>query len=127
MNHEKAIHEIGERFMNTSIPSIIICVDDMESSIRLYRDLLGLPCRKTGNRWSEFNAGKFRLGLHIQDSGAQDKASGVVVLCIEVADLDGTCRRLENTGYQVEGPEVIQGLGRLATLRDPDDVALSLS
>ena len=113
--------------MKSRIPTVLVCVDDMKASIELYRDLLGLPCIKTGNRWSEFDAGGIKLGLHIQDSGAGDKASRVVVLCIEVSSLADTCRKLRNHGYEVEGPEEYRGLGTLATTTDPDGVALSIS
>ena len=113
--------------MNTKMGAVIVCVDDMEGSIRLYRDILGLPCRKTGKRWTEFDAGGFTFALHIQDAGGREKASGVVVLCIEVPDLDATCQTLRSNGYPVDGPEELRNLGRLATFRDPDDVAVSLS
>ena len=61
--------------MKSRIPTVLVCVDDMKASIELYRDILGLPCIKTGNRWSEFDEGGIKLGLHIQDSGAGVKGS----------------------------------------------------
>ena len=63
----------------------------------------------------------------LMGTGAGDKASRVVVLCIEVGSLADTCRKLRNHGYEVEGPEEYRGLGTLATTTDPDGVALSIS
>lgn len=113
--------------MKSILPTVIVGVDDMARSTRLYRDLLGLPCRHESQRWTEFDVGGHTLALHIQDSGSQAKAHGVVTLCIEVPQLDPTVDRLRAAGYTVHGPEEMEGLGRLATFRDPDGVAVSLS
>ncbi len=115
--------------MKSRIPTVIVGVHDMARSTRLYRDWLGLPCRQSGGRWTEFDVGGHTLALHIHDApaGAAAKTQGVVTLCIEVADLDATAARLRSAGYAVEGPTEMEGLGRVASFRDPDDVAVSLS
>lgn len=117
----------SSQIMKTLLPTIIVGVDDMARSVHLYRDLMGLPCRTQGNRWTEFDVGGHTLALHIQDAGGAAKANGVVVLCIEVADLDATVGRLREAGYAVKGPAEMEGLGLLASFRDPDDVSISLS
>lgn len=112
---------------STTLPTVIVCVDDMPASVHLYRDLLGLPCRQTGNRWTEFDAGGFTLALHIQDEGGAAKANGVVILDFKVPDLDATCAALREAGHVVQGPEMLEGLGLMAKLTDPDGVRITLS
>jgi predicted enzyme related to lactoylglutathione lyase len=109
------------------LPTVIINVDDMARSTALYRDLLGLPCRQQGNRWTEFNMGGHALALHVQDAGGAAKANGVITLCLEVADLDAAAERVAAAGYKVEGPAQVGNLGRLANFRDLDGVAISLT
>lgn len=111
----------------TSLATVIVCVDDMTASVALYRDHLGLPCRQTGNRWTEFDAGGYTLALHIQDEGGAAKANGVVILDFKVADLAATCATLRAAGYAVEGPREMAGLGLMAKFTDPDGVRVTLS
>lgn len=113
--------------MSSRLPTIILGVHSMSRSLALYRDLLILPCRVAGERWSEFDLGGHTLALHIQEPGASARAQGVVTLCLEVHDLDATAARLRAAGYTVDGPAEMEGVGRVASLRDPDDVVLSLS
>ena len=113
--------------MKSLIPTFIIGVHDMTRSLALYRDLLGLPCRLQDERWSEFDVGGHTFALHVQGAGVAEKAHGVVTLCIEVPDLDAAVARLRAAGYAVKGPTEMDGLGRLASFRDPDDVTISLS
>lgn len=113
--------------MKSILPTVIIGVTDMARSIRLYRDLLGLPCRTADDRWTEFDVGGHTLALHVHDGHSAANSHGVVTLCITVADLDGAAVQLRASGYVVDGPAEMEGVGRLATFRDPDGVTISLA
>lgn len=113
--------------MSNNFHTIIIHVTDMERSIHFYRDLLGLTAMMTSEHWSEFEAGGTKIALHTQFPGHTGSANGIPQLCISVADLDARCATLRNGGVEVNGPNMLEGVGMLATCSDPDGVSFSLS
>ena len=113
--------------MTNTLTTIIIHVQDMDNSIRFYRDLLGLAAKMTSENWSEFDTGATTIALHTHYPGHTGNANGVSQLCITVADLEATCANLRAGGVDVEGPAMMEGVGVLATCYDPDGVSFSLS
>jgi lactoylglutathione lyase len=105
---------------------------DIESSIRFYRDLLGLketfrtPPSGTPSH-VEFRAGGFTLGLGTVEAARRvhgvDASPGTpaMALVLWTADVDQTLARLRPSGVEVVQPPHDTGNNnRNALLRDPD-------
>lgn len=69
--------------MKSRLPTLILGVHDMPRSLAFYRDLLGLPCRVEGDRWSEFDLGGHTLALHIEEHADRASAQSVVTYALK--------------------------------------------
>jgi catechol 2,3-dioxygenase-like lactoylglutathione lyase family enzyme len=104
----------------------------MDSSVRFYRDALGLTPTEVSEWWTEFRAGGVSLALHPgQAAGAQGPRqgtdAGTAHITFTVADLERACEELRAAGVEVDGPRDLEGMAaRIATFSDPDGLSLGL-
>ena len=117
--------------MTTAVSQVIVLVSHMPSSLRFYRDVLGLESVSESPTWSELRAGAVSIGLHAgREPSATGRANGVdagtLAMCLTVPDLARTCRTLRAQGIEVDGPNVVEDLPPMATLYDPDGISLVL-
>lgn len=99
-------------------------VADMDSAVRFYRDVLGLPFKFQSPGWSEFATGATTLALH---AASEKNPAGKVQLGFAVPDLDQFYREMTAQGIQfTRPPESVEG-SRVARFLDQDGVECSVS
>ncbi|WP_280771440.1 VOC family protein [Salipaludibacillus daqingensis] len=117
--------------MIKGLAHIALTVSDMESSLRFYRDILGLKHvfdvkDKEGNPWIEYIQVGPQQFIELFHGGENDhepleKEIGVHHLCIRVDDIDGIADHLKSHGITLEVPPK-RGIGQnyQCWVRDPD-------
>lgn len=131
---------------------LALVVQDLERSIRFYRDVLGMEEIKQvtvsdekasmggfaarGFRFRTFRTGPLALklvevrGAPASTRGLVDSHTGVRYIAFVVDDLDATYRQLRDRGVRFESAilpaEPDQGVSRLVFFRDPDGNLLEL-
>ena len=103
---------------------VYLYVSEMERSLRLYRDVLGIPLEGDGD-WQEASLGGTRFALHSTREGVGALSSGTVHINLEVADLAVAAERLRAAGVEV-GETMRDDWGSALELTDPDGYRLYL-
>ncbi|HEY1707994.1 MAG TPA: VOC family protein [Rhizomicrobium sp.] len=99
-------------------------VGDMDQAVRFHRDTLGLPLKFQTPGWSEFATGEVTLALH---EATAENPAGSVELGFGVDDVPKTYAERATNGLSFDGaPRELHGM-KLATFRDSDGAACSLS
>jgi predicted enzyme related to lactoylglutathione lyase len=100
--------------MIKDIDNASIVVDDLNSAVEWYRDVLGLKHKFTEEsiQWAEMDAGgRSTLAL---------KTRGTPSVCFIVSDLDVEMKRLREKGVTFdEVMELPGGVGRTTSFKDP--------
>ena len=92
----------------TQLRYVIKFVGDMSTSVRFYRDVLGLQLKFESPGWSEFATGGTTLALH----PASDKnPAGKVELGFTVADVEAFYRDMSAKGVVFSMPPKKQDFG----------------
>lgn len=114
----------------SGVGQIHISVDDLDRSIRFYRDVLGLELlfRVEGQSMAFFDCGGVRLYLGRPEAGGVRSSP---LLYYRVEDLPAACARIEAAGVEVsELPHLVHRDDQvelwMAGLRDPDGHPLCL-
>jgi methylmalonyl-CoA/ethylmalonyl-CoA epimerase len=117
---------------------VVLTVAEFDEAVRFYRDALGLLQLAD---WSDdkgrvilLSAGRATLELIDEAQAAKidaieagERVSGAVRLAIEVADSEGTARRLISAGADEVAPPVLTPWGdRNARVQAPDGMQLTL-
>jgi catechol 2,3-dioxygenase-like lactoylglutathione lyase family enzyme len=117
---------------------VALTVADFDAAVAFYRDALGLPqvadWSSSDGRVMLLEAGRATLELLDQPQAATvdmieagRRVSGFVRIALEVADSDGTARRLVAAGADEVAPAVTTPWGdRNARVRAPDGMQLTL-
>jgi lactoylglutathione lyase len=69
---------------NLKLSHVIEFVADMDSAVKFYRDVIGLPLKFQSPGWSEFVTGETSLALH---SASESKPAGSLELGFHADDL----------------------------------------
>jgi predicted enzyme related to lactoylglutathione lyase len=101
---------------------VYLYVSEMERSLRLYRDVLGIPLEGDGD-WHEAWLGGTRFALHRAREGVGTLSSGTVHVNLEVADVDAAAERLHAGGVEI-GETMRDDWGSALELTDPDGYRL---
>lgn len=110
----------------------ILFVNDLDASLKFYRDLVGLPLREEARTSAEFDAGGTTLALHLAHVDEPlhhhpPMLAGSCRLGFEVEDLDSVHARLVAAGVRcLAQPEAEFDL-RVALYEDPDGINLTLA
>jgi lactoylglutathione lyase len=105
-------------------------VEDLESSIAFYRDVLGLPLLGKGNDWAHFDAGNgAMLELLTEGTGSREPKrpdQQPIIPGLRVDDLDNAIKGLKQKGVRFIG-EVGEYAGtRWAQFTDPEGNRLEI-
>jgi predicted enzyme related to lactoylglutathione lyase len=103
---------------------VYLYVRDMERSLRVYRDLLGIPLEGDEN-WQEATIGGTRFALHLAHEAVADISAGTVHVNLEVADVDEAAERLRSEGVTV-GEPMRDDWGSALEVVDPDGYRIYL-
>ena len=113
--------------MNIKVQYTTLIVNDLEESVRFYREVLG-----------------FREGYHVDtpDGGAitimESDGASVELICnrnyptgmysigTDVDDLDAAIARLNEAGYQPISPVIPTTVGRMTFVKDPNGIRICL-
>lgn len=138
--------------MIQSIHHSCICVNDMERSLTLYQDLLGMEKAMDTtfegeqiDRLLELQGARFRI-VHLKVGGGilelmeferpegEDRAAGgrvndrgITHFCFKVEDVDSAHARIKQAGYAFTCDPVTTPSGRkVAYFRDPDGILVEI-
>ncbi len=102
-----------------NISYVWLYVRDTGSSLRWYRDVLGLPVVETFPHGALFQAGDVLLGVH-REEGERNAHPGSTIIIWNVVDIESTYKRLSKNGVVFEGQIRDEPYGRIVEFRDPD-------
>ena len=121
--------------MFNQLDYVMVAVSDMPTSVRFYKETLGLPLKYETNDWTEFQTGKTTLALHAGRKPAGGNANsgemiaGSCSVGFTVPDIEKSFHELQSKGVRfVMQPKAREGEGiKLAIFLDPDGLPISLS
>jgi predicted enzyme related to lactoylglutathione lyase len=90
--------------------------NDKETSLRFYRDVLGLKHVADFGEWQEFDVRGSRFGV---DTGNTASEIPNAVVAFRVPDLDAAIRELHHHGVEPASPIIDVGRGRFVAIQDP--------
>src|SRR3990172_8689666 len=106
--------------MITGIETIVFKVSDLKQACEFYEKQLGLKVayRDDAAQWAEVDLGAIHLGLHQAEphGGARNP-----YVSLAVDDLDATVAELKGRGVEFVGDVVTESVGRMITVKDPDN------
>lgn len=113
--------------MLQQIDYVSLPVENLATSLRFYRDVLGLRLQyEIANRWASFDVGGVELALYPRESNEGRGGD----LAFVVADIAEEVERLSVAGVAfpngVERFDLPSGRGRLARFQDPSGNRLEL-
>lgn len=97
--------------------------NDKDTSLRWYRDILGLEHVADFGDWQEFNVAGARFGL---DSGNRADELPNAIVTFRVPDLEAAILELHQHGVEPASDIVDVGRGRFVAFRDPSGNILDL-
>ena len=110
---------------NVKLSHVIEFVADMDTAVKFYRDVIGLPLKFQSPEWSEFATGETSLALHPSSDG---KPAGSVELGFHVDNLPTFHQEMSAKGVKFSMPPTKQEYGRmLAQFVDADGAHSSVS
>ena len=114
----------GETSMVKRIDTIILLVDDIEESVRFYKEDIGISLKFKSPGWAEFVIGDIHLALHRKNNELieQGNAVGAVGVSVnfEVADIDRLASRLKSHDIEPIGGVKDYEFGRYFFITDPN-------
>ncbi|PSC72118.1 tobamovirus multiplication 1-like [Micractinium conductrix] len=99
---------------------------DLQKAVRFYGEGIGLPVRVVTERWAELSAGPSTLALKAAYGEAYCSTGYSPVLAFNVQDLQATLVRCLEQGASMDGAVQHSPHGKVAALRAPDGVMISL-
>jgi catechol 2,3-dioxygenase-like lactoylglutathione lyase family enzyme len=106
------------------VDTIILLVNNIEKSVRFYRDKIGMSLKFKSPGWAEFVIGDVHLALHRNDSKTPEDCTpqvpAGVSVNVEVDDIDEMLVRLAALGINPVGGIKQYEFGRYFFTVDPD-------
>ncbi len=120
--------------MVTKIFAICLLVENLETSRQFYEDKLGLTINSQDIGFVDYKLGETPLALFEKKSATAMfpskymRASGGVVIALQVDDVGKTCADLKAKGVEIfEGPKLTSWGQTVAYLHDPDGNIIELT
>lgn len=116
-----------------TVQYLILYVQDLEASIRFYRDIVGIPFKFSEHGYAEFAAGAVKLGLYqrtrlpeLIGREPSDGPAGEILVPVESADTEA--ERFRAAGAEILSGPVDRPWGhRTVHVLDPDGNVVELA
>ncbi|MFB5600064.1 MAG: VOC family protein [Nitrososphaeraceae archaeon] len=112
------------------IGSVILLVDNMESSFDFYSKTLGLKTKVKSRDWIEFFTSGTSLALHPRkrkSSGQSDHSNSDILVGFMVSDLDNVVKELKEKNIKFFKEPREEPFGKHTIIVDPDDHLISIA
>jgi predicted enzyme related to lactoylglutathione lyase len=107
------------------IGAVILLVSDMKSSIKFYRDILGMKLKEQSKDWTEFSEGGTVLALH-PTSKKKIKKNNSMLVGFSVSDFDDIINGLKQKKVKFYKKPKEEPFGKHAIIQDPDGHLISI-
>ena len=107
------------------VGAVILLVSNMESSIKFYRDKLGLVVKNMSDEWTEFFTSGTVLALH--PAKTRVKHNPNMLVGFMVSDLGSIADDLRSKGVKFFKEPKEESFGKHAVVEDPDGHLISIA
>ena len=111
------------------IGNVILAVNDLDTSIKFYHEVLGMPIKNERRNWVDLGTTGAALSLHPASITAPHSGTSVdngILIGLTVGDLDSAVDELKSKGVKIYRGIQERGSGKNAIVLDPDDYMISL-
>ena len=111
------------------IGNVILAVKDLDTSIKFYNDILGMPIKNERRNWVDLGSTGAVLSLHPASITAPHSGTSIdngVVIGLTVGDLNSAIEELRAKGVKIYREIQERDAGKNAIVLDPDDYMISL-
>lgn len=111
------------------VGNVILAVNDIDSSIKFYHEIIGLPIRRQRRSWVDLGTSGALLSLHSASLTAQHIGSSIdngITIGFIVGDVKSAVEELREKGVRIHRDVVNKAAGKNAIILDPDDYMISL-
>lgn len=107
------------------VGAVILLVSNMDSSIKFYRDTLGLVVKNISDEWTEFFTSGTVLALH--PAKTKVKHNPNMLVGFMVSDLDSIANKLRSKNIKFFKEPKEESFGKHAIIEDPDGHLISIA
>ena len=111
------------------IGNVILAVKDLDTSIKFYNDILGMPIKNERRNWVDLGSTGAILSLHPAAITAPHSGTSIdngVLIGLTVGDLNSAIEELREKGVKIYREIQERDAGKNAIVLDPDDYMISL-
>ena len=111
------------------IGNVILAVKDLDTSIKFYNDILGMPIKNERRNWVDLGSTGAVLSLHPASITAPHSGTSIdngVLIGLTVGDLNSAIEELRAKGVKIYREIQERDAGKNAIVLDPDDYMISL-
>ena len=109
--------------------NVILAVKDLDTSIKFYNDILGMPIKNERRNWVDLGSTGAILSLHPASITAPHSGTSIdngVLIGLTVGDLNSAIEELREKGVKIYREIQERDAGKNAIVLDPDDYMISL-
>ena len=110
------------------IGNVILAVKDLDTSIKFYNDILGMPIKNERRNWVDLGSTGAVLSLHPASITAPHSGTSIdngVLIGLTVGDLNSAIEELRAKGVKIYREIQERDAGKNAIVLDPDDYMIS--
>ena len=111
------------------IGNVILAVKDLDTSIKFYNDILGMPMKNERRNWVDLGSTGAVLSLHPASITAPHSGTSIdngVLIGLTVGDLNSAIEELREKGVKIYREIQERDAGKNAIVLDADDYMISL-
>lgn len=107
------------------VGAVILLVNNMDNSVKFYRDTLELPVKSISAEWTEFFTSGTVLALHPATTKVKQSPSMLVGFMVSDLNAIATTLKKKNVKFFKEPKE--ESFGKHAIIEDPDGHLISIA
>ena len=111
------------------IGNVILAVKDLDTSIKFYNEILGMPIKNERRNWVDLGSTGAVLSLHPASITAPHSGTSIdngILIGLTVGDLVSATEELKAKGVKIYRDIQERDAGKNAIVLDPDDYMISL-